>query len=87
MVAPKAVFTVRTSATRAAPAPEFNAQIPQPKIEKQQVNPLQLPRAPNPEPSQGQVISRSKTEGGREEERVAGGRVAEGGGGKGGGVG
>jgi hypothetical protein len=38
---------------RAAPAPEFNAQIPQPKIEKQQVNPLQLPRAPNREPSQG----------------------------------
>ena len=48
----KAVVTVRTLATRAAPAPEFSAQIPQPKTEKQQVDSLRLPRTPNREPSQ-----------------------------------
>jgi hypothetical protein len=37
---------------RAAPAPECSAQIPQPKTEKQQDNPLRLPRTPNREPSQ-----------------------------------
>ena len=39
-VAPKAVFTMRTLATRAAPAPEFNAQTPTAHTEKQQLNPL-----------------------------------------------
>jgi hypothetical protein len=43
---------MRTLATKAARAAEFSAQIPQPKTEKQQVNPLRLPRTPNREPSQ-----------------------------------
>jgi hypothetical protein len=51
-VAPKAVFTMRTLATRAAPAPEISAQIPTAQTEKQQVNPLRLSRTPNREPSQ-----------------------------------
>jgi len=51
-VAPKAVFTMRTLATRATPAPDFSAQIPAAETEKQKVNPLRLPRTPNRGPSQ-----------------------------------
>ena len=43
---------MRTLTTQAAPAPEFSAQIPAAQTEKQQVNPLRLPRTPNREPSQ-----------------------------------
>jgi hypothetical protein len=39
-------------APQGSPAPESSAQIPQHKTEKQQVNPLRLPRTPNREPSQ-----------------------------------
>jgi hypothetical protein len=60
-VAPKAVFTMRTLATRAAQAPEFSAQIPTAQTEKQQVNPLRLSRTPNREPSQGRSISAAST--------------------------
>jgi hypothetical protein len=41
-----------TLTTRAAPAPDFNAQIPAAQTEKQQVNALRIPRTPNHEPSQ-----------------------------------
>jgi len=39
-----------------SPAREFSAQIPQPKTEKQQVNPPRLPRTPNRQPSQVEVF-------------------------------
>ena len=48
---PLRLFTMHTLATRPH-RPEFSAQIPTAQTEKQQLNPLRLPRTPNREPSQ-----------------------------------